>query len=62
MNDAHDTSTQALPEYFDELDIEAEAPINENLPSIELDARRRLEERLAERLLEREMREFDFDC
>lgn len=61
MNDAHNTSTQNLPEVFDELDVEAESPINESFPKVELDARRRLEERLAERLLEKEMREFDFD-
>lgn len=69
MNDTHNVRDNNL---FDDMSIESDIDINESAMNDDssdemssnnnqLDARRRLEERLAERMLEKEMREFEFD-
>lgn len=60
MTDANNTNDTTFIDDLDDNDIE-DISLDDATPSISIDARRRLEEKLAERQLEREMREFDFD-
>ena len=60
MTDAHNTSSGILMDDLNAYDI-YDTSVEEKDSPISTDARRRLEEKLAERQLAREMREFDFD-
>jgi len=60
MNDALNTSNDVSLDDLDDNDID-DVSVDECNTSISIDARRRLEEKIAERQLEKEMREFDFD-
>jgi hypothetical protein len=57
MTDTHNTSDEMLAD-IDEKDIDRE----QQMTTISIHTRRRLEEKIAERKLAKEMREFDFDC
>jgi hypothetical protein len=60
MNDALNTSNDVSLDDLDDNDID-DVSVDECNTSISIDVRRRLEEKIAERQLEKEMREFDFD-
>lgn len=60
MNDALNTSNDVSLDDLDDNDID-DVSVDECNTAISMDVRRRLEEKIAERQLEREMREFDFD-
>jgi hypothetical protein len=61
MTDAHNTSSEILIDDSDDDQLDEISVEDKNSP-ISIDTRRRLEEKLAERQLAREMQEFDFDC
>jgi len=59
MTDAHNTSDNMIDD-IDDTEID-DIAIEQNTSSTSIDTRRRLEEKIAERQLAREIREFDFD-